>query len=139
MLAGIVGGLVGDNVSYLLGARLGRPAARRFLRGERSRRRFEWAREQLRERGAVIILTARFVPVGRTATTFASGTLAMPWQRFAPIDAVAVTAWALYACLAGYFGGRALGLDGPAVLLAAIVFATVIGLAAEGVRRLARG
>lgn len=135
VVAGIVGGLTGDNVSYLLGSRLGRWAVARLFRRPRSRLRLGWAREQLDERGAVIILTARFIPVGRTATTFSAGTLAMPWQRFAAIDAVAVTAWALYASLAGYFGGRALGLDGPAVLLAAITLATIVGLIAELARR----
>lgn len=136
MAAGIVGGLIGDNCSYLIGARAGRPAASRFFKSERSKRRLEWAREQLDERGASIIITARFIPVGRTATTFASGMLAMPWRSFFAADAIAVLAWALYACLAGYFGGRALGLDGPAVLIGAILFATVMGLTVEGVRRL---
>jgi membrane-associated protein len=134
--AGVVGGFAGDNTSYLLGSRYGPPAAARMFRTERSRRRLEWAREQLAERGEVIILTARFIPAGRTATTFASGALGMAWRRFAPIDLVAVAAWALYACLAGFLGGRAFGDSTVSVLLAAILTATVIGLAAELVRRL---
>jgi membrane-associated protein len=138
--AGILGGLLGDNASYLLGARLGQPASLRLFRGRRSRSRLEWARLQLAEHGRVIILTARFIPVGRTATTFAAGALGMPWRRFVAIDAVAVVAWALYASLAGSLGGRALGLDGAAVLLGAILLASLIGLASELGRRLrARG
>jgi membrane-associated protein len=138
--AGIAGGLIGDNLSYLLGAGVGQPASRRLFRSARSRARFEWARRQLAEHGRAIILTARFIPVGRTATTFSAGMLALPWARFVAIDAIAVLAWAVYASLAGYVGGRAFGLDGAAVLLGAVLLASLIGLAAELARRLrARG
>jgi membrane protein DedA with SNARE-associated domain len=134
--AGMVGGAAGDNLSYLLGSRYGPPAAARMFRSERSKRRLDWARTRLEERGEVIILTARFIPAGRTATTFASGALGMAWRRFASVDLVAVAAWALYACLAGYLGGRAFGDSTLSVMLAAIMIATVIGLGAEVIRRL---
>jgi membrane-associated protein len=138
--AGIVGGLIGDNASYLIGARLGAPASQRLFRSARSRARLDWARDRLSEQGRVIILGARFIPVGRTATTFAAGMLAMPWRRFVTIDAVAVCAWAGYASLAGYLGGRAFGLNGTAVLIGAIVLASLIGAIGELSRRLrARG
>jgi membrane-associated protein len=136
LCAGIAGGLIGDNLSYLLGARVGQPASRRLFRSARSRARLAWAGRQLAEHGRVIILTARFIPVGRTATTFSAGMLELPWARFVAIDAIAVLAWAVYASLAGYIGGRAFGLDGAAVLLGAIVLASLIGLAAELTRRL---
>ena len=84
----------------------------------------------------MIILTARFIPAGRTATTFAAGALDLAWRRFARIDAVAVTAWALYASLAGYVGGQAFGDSTVSVLAATILIATAIGLGAELVRRL---
>jgi membrane-associated protein len=134
--AGIVGGLVGDNASYLIGSKLGAPASRRLFRAERSRARLRWASTQLAEHGRVIILTGRFIPVGRTATTFSAGMLAMPWRRFVAIDAVAVLAWALYASFAGYVGGRTFGLDGAAVLVGAVVLASLLGIAVELTRRL---
>jgi membrane protein YqaA with SNARE-associated domain len=77
ILAAALGGLVGDNASYLLGRLVGCRAANRFLSRERLRR----AERGVRSRGAVLILIARFIPVGRTATTFAAGTLEMPWRR----------------------------------------------------------
>lgn len=138
ILAGIAGGLIGDNASYALGAHPGRRAADRLFRSDRSQRRLVWARDQIEERGRAIILTARFIPVGRTATTFAAGMLAMPWRRFAPIDALAVLAWSLYASLLGYYGGRALGDSPWEVLLATLVAAALIGIVAELLAR-ARG
>jgi membrane-associated protein len=136
IVAGLVGGALGDNCSYFLGSNYGQPAAARMFRSDRSRRRLDWARQKLQERGEVIILTARFIPAGRTATTFAAGALELAWRRFARVDAVAVTVWALYASLAGYAGGRAFGDSTVSVLAATIVIATVIGLGAELIRRL---
>ena len=94
--AGTAGSILGDNLSYGLGASLGRRAERRFFSSSKSRKRIEWARHQLRRRGAVIIVVARFIPGGRTATTFSAGALEMPWRRFLAIDAVAAVLWATY-------------------------------------------
>jgi membrane-associated protein len=71
--AAFLGATAGDNLSYFLGNKLGRRAARRLFRGEKSRARLEWARDQLRRRGVTLIIGARFIPGGRTATTFRSG------------------------------------------------------------------
>lgn len=133
--AAMLGGMLGDNASYGLGATLGRRAERRLFRGERSRGRVDWAREQLDRHGAPIILAARFVPGGRTATTFAAGTLEMPWRRFLSIDVLAAALWAAYATLLGYLGGRAFAesLWKPLVLAAAV--AALVAGASELLRR----
>jgi membrane protein DedA with SNARE-associated domain len=56
----------------------------------------DWARAQLRHSGAWIIIVTRFIPGGRTATTYISGTLDMPWKRrFLPADATAAILWSL--------------------------------------------
>jgi membrane-associated protein len=132
-----LGAMCGDNTSYLIGSRLGRPAARKFLRGERGKKALEWGEKTLTEHGGLLIVVARFVPGGRTATTFAAGTLEYPWRRkFLPYDAIAGCLWASYAALVGYFGGKTFE-DSPwkALLLAfGIAFAVVIVV--ELIRRL---
>jgi len=133
--AGTVGSLLGDNLSYGLGASLGRRAERRFFSSPKARERVEWARRQLRRRGAVIIVVARFIPGGRTATTFSAGALAMPWRRFLAIDAVAATLWATYIALLGYFGGAAFERSLWKPLLAASLVAAAVTLGAELLRR----
>jgi len=135
ILAGALGSLLGDNASYGVGATLGRRAERRFFSSERGRRRVEWARRQLRERGAVIIVAARFIPAGRTATTFSAGALEMPWRRFVAIDAVAAGLWAVYIALLGYFGGATFEEDLWKPLLAASAVAVLVATAGELVRR----
>ena len=136
VLAGLAGSLIGDNASYGLGASLGKRAERRLFSSPRSRRRIEWARRQLHERGTAIIIAARFVPGGRTATTFSAGTLAMPWRRFVVADAVAATLWATYVALLGYFGGSTFEEDLWKPVLAAGAVAILVAAIAELVRRI---
>jgi len=133
--AGTAGGCLGDNASYGLGASLGRRAERRFFSSAKARQRIAWAGRQLEQRGAAIIVVARFVPGGRTATTFSAGVLEMPWRRFFAVDALAAAIWATYMTLLGYFGGSAFedSLWKP-ILAAGLVAAAAAG-GAELVRR----
>jgi membrane-associated protein len=105
--AAFLGATAGDNFSYFLGNKLGRRAARRLFRGEKSRARLDWARDQLRQRGVPLIIGARFIPGGRTATTFAAGTLDMRWRQFMIGDLIGTFTWALFTALLGYLGGQA--------------------------------
>ena len=127
--AGFLGATAGDNLSYLLGYKLGSRAAQRLFRGEKSRARLEWAREQLRQRGVTLIIGARFIPGGRTATTFAAGTLAMRWRHFLTGDLIGTFGWALFTSLLGYLGGQAFqqSLWKPLVLSFGISILVVLG------------
>jgi membrane protein DedA with SNARE-associated domain len=102
--AAIVGAVAGDNISYAIGRTLGRRAEGGLFRGEKARRRLDWAEAAIEER-VWLIAVGRFVPGGRTATTFACGALELPWRRFILWDAVGGTLWASYAAGLGYFGG----------------------------------
>jgi membrane-associated protein len=131
-----VGAFVGDNTSYSLGRWVGRPAVKRFFRGEVAQGRLDWAKRFLKERGSYVLVVARFVPGGRTATTFTSGLVHLRWTtRFAPFIFVAAILWATYGALVGYLGGRAFR-DQPiyALLLALGIAAGITGVV-ELVRR----
>jgi membrane protein DedA with SNARE-associated domain len=54
-----------------------------------------------------LIVVGRFIPGGRTAVTISAGLIGFGWPRFLAADALAAGAWAIYASLLGYFGGRA--------------------------------
>jgi membrane protein DedA with SNARE-associated domain len=136
-LAAATGSFAGDNVSFQLGRGLGGPIVRRVRRGRRSRQLAQWADEQLERRGPFVIVGARFVPGGRTATTFASGGLSMPWRRFAPADAVAASLWALYTTALGYLGGTTFRDATWLAIGCSLGIALVLALAGELVRRLA--
>ncbi|MGN6587475.1 MAG: DedA family protein [Solirubrobacterales bacterium] len=101
-----VGAFLGDNLCYLLGRKVGDPVADRLFKGEKGQARLKWAEAALRRRGAILIGVGRFIPGGRTATTFAAGTLEMPYRQFAAADAFAAVLWALYVSMLGYLGGE---------------------------------
>jgi membrane protein DedA with SNARE-associated domain len=129
------GAILGDNISYFLGAWLGEHTVKRVFRNEKSRHAFEWAERQLETRGFYLIVVARFIPGGRTAVTFSSGyTQGMPWRRFIVADVVAGVVWASYAALLGYVGGKQFEEAPWKGLLLAFVVAVGLALAVEGVR-----
>jgi membrane-associated protein len=105
VLAAAVGAICGDNISFWLGRTLGERVTGKLFAGDR-RRHLDRAHRTLEERGGYLIVIARFIPGGRTAATFAAGSLHWPWRRFIVYDAVAGVIWGAYAGLLGYFGGK---------------------------------
>jgi membrane-associated protein len=131
-----LGAFLGDNLSYLLGRRIGDPVADRLFTGEKGQARLRWAEEALRRRGAILIGVGRFIPGGRTATTFAAGTLEMPYRQFLVADAVAASLWALYVSMLGYLGGETFNESLWLPLAASFGAAMAVGLGFEVWRRL---
>jgi len=135
--AAAVGAIVGDNISYGIGHFLGERTVNRFFKGEKAQKRLAWADRMLRERGAYLIVVARFIPGGRTATTFTAGfTKAMGWRRFLFFDTIAGAIWGAYTVLLGYFGGRTFEEDPWKGLLLAFGIALAVTAAVEAYRHL---
>jgi membrane protein DedA with SNARE-associated domain len=131
-----LGAFVGDNSSYAGGRWLGRPVQQRVFSGEKARARLDWAKRFLEERGSYILIVARFIPGGRTATTFTAGLVKLPWLReFAPYIAAAAVLWASYAVLLGYLGGKVFRDRPIYALLLAFGIAVLITAGGELVRR----
>jgi len=133
--AAAIGAFAGDNLTYGAGAVFGERAAEK-VSGEKGRKRMEWARRMLDDHGGVIILAARFIPGGRTATMLAAGTFDMTWRRFAIYDAIAVTPWATYAALLGYVGGSAFREETWKALALGFGIALGVGALIELARRI---
>lgn len=136
--AAALGAFGGDNLAYGIGRRYGTRAKERFFRGEKAKRRVEWASTQLEQRGGELIAVARFIPGGRTAVTLTAGLTRFPWRRFAVFDAIAALIWAGYAALLGYFGGQAFEHQPWKGLLVALGIAFAVTLGTELVRWLLR-
>ena len=137
ILAAAGGAFVGDNISFGLGHFFGKRTVDRFFSGEKAQKRLQWAERQLEQRGAYIIVVARFIPGGRTATTFTAGYVQdFPWHRFLRYDALAAAIWGSYTVLLGYFGGKTFE-DAPwKGLLLAFGVALGVTLVIEAVRHL---
>jgi membrane protein DedA with SNARE-associated domain len=135
ILAAALGAFVGDNISFGIGHFLGARVERRFFKGETAQRRLHWAQRTLDERGGYLIVVARFIPGGRTATTFTAGFVeTFPWRRFLVFDALAGAIWGSYTVLLGYFGGRSFEEEPWKGLLLAFAIAVAVTAVVEVVR-----
>jgi membrane-associated protein len=133
-----VGAFLGDNLCYLLGRKIGDPVADRLFNSEKGQARLKWAEAALRRRGAILIGVGRFIPGGRTATTFAAGTLEMPYRQFAVADGSAAILWALYVSMLGYLGGETFKDNLWLPLASSLACAMAVALCFEAWRRLQR-
>jgi membrane-associated protein len=135
ILCGAAGAYTGDTTAYLLGRRFGPQISRLVFRGEKGEERRAWAERGLDRYGGPLIFGARFVPGGRTAVTVSSGMLGMTWRRFAVYAGIAAVAWASYAALIGYLGGKTFE-DNPIYgLLLGFGIAAAVFVIVELVRR----
>ncbi|TML95996.1 MAG: DedA family protein [Actinobacteria bacterium] len=131
-----LGAFLGDNASYSAGHWLGRPVVKRFFSGEVAQGRLDWAERFLQQRGSYVLVVARFVPGGRTATTFTAGLVHLRWRtRFMPYIFVAAILWSCYGALLGYLGGRTFRDQPIYALLLALGIAAAITVGVEVLRR----
>ncbi|MDX6438112.1 MAG: rane-associated protein [Gaiellaceae bacterium] len=139
ILAAALGAIAGDNVSFAIGHFLGARVERRFFSGEKSQKRLKWAQQTLDRRGGYLIVVARFIPGGRTVTTFIAGFVeTFPWHRFIRFDAIAGFIWGTYTVMLGYVGGKSFEKQPWKGLLLAFAVALAVTGAVELVRHLRR-
>ncbi|PXY37750.1 DedA family protein [Prauserella flavalba] len=122
------GAWTGDLLGHGIARRAGPRTLQRLQRNEQGRRRYEWAREKVHRHGTVLVVAGRYMPGGRVASALATGSLRYPLGRFAVLDAIGVTVWAVYSVLVGYLGAAQF-TDSPGK---GLLFAFGIGLLAVG-------
>ncbi len=119
ILSGASGAYVGDSLAYWIGNRSDNLLKRWFFRGEKGEKRLLATGDQIRKRGGLLLITARFIPGGRTAMTFSCGLTGQPFLRwFTRWDILATSLWASYAGLLGYFVASAIENQSTALWLA---------------------
>jgi membrane-associated protein len=102
----VVCGIAGDSVGYLVGRRWGRRlVATRLLRSRQ--RLIEAVLTQLRRRGAVAVVLARFTAFLRAVVPGLAGMSEMPYRIFLPANAAGGVVWGTGFCLLGYLLGHA--------------------------------
>lgn len=132
---GALGAFLGDNTAYLIGRRFARAFERRAARKEGFRKRLQWAHDQLETRGGPLLITARFIPGGRTALTLASGITLQRQRWFMGWVAIAATIWAGYAAGLAYVVGKPFADNHTAAFLVAFGTALVVNVVIEVVRK----
>ncbi|MBF8185857.1 DedA family protein [Nonomuraea sp. K274] len=121
-----LGAFAGDHISYLIGNKTGRRL--------RDKKAFVWARNALAERGGLVLVVARYIPGGRTATTLTMGAVRHPLRSFTFFDAIAAISWGVYSGLIGFFGGMAFENDPIKGLLLGLGIALSVTAIVEIVR-----
>ena len=107
LLLAWVGGVIGDNIGYLIGRRLGRIALLRY--GEKigfTSQRLDQVEAVFARYGPFTVAFARFVNVLRQLNGVVAGTLKMDWWRFLFFNALGCALWALTWGLAGFYLGE---------------------------------
>lgn len=129
LLAGsFVAAVLGDNVGYAFGARVG---PRLFTREDSllfHRRHVERSRRFFDEHGPKAVVLARFVPIVRTFTPILAGVGQMRYRTFLAYNLVGAGLWAMGIPLAGYWLGAKIP-DVDRYLLPIVLAIIIISLA----------
>ena len=132
--AGAIGAFAGDNTAYQIGFRASGWFHRRAERKPEFARKMAWAQQQIKGRGGLLLITARFIPGGRTALTLSSGITRQRRWWFIGWVTVAVIIWATYAAMLGRIGGEAFEDDHTKAFLFAFGLAIATNIVIEIVR-----
>ena len=125
ILFAAVGAFSGDNFSYHIGVFFSERLQRRYNKNDKGRQRLQWAHNQIETRGGELLVTARFIPGGRTIVTLTCGITGQSTKWFMKWSAVAASIWATYATMLGFIGGRTFQENHTKAFL--VAFALAIG------------
>lgn len=128
------GAFTGDHISYFIGRYGGGRLLLRFGQNKAVQGATGWARRELDIRGGLVLVVARYIPGGRTATTLTCGATGYPLARFTFFDAIAALSWGVYSALIGYFAGNWFEGDPIRGLLFGLGIALGITALVEGIR-----
>jgi membrane protein DedA with SNARE-associated domain len=134
IICGVTGAFIGDNLSYLIGREASDWVMRRQTRTEKGAKRMAKVVEQVHERGGLLLVTARFIPGGRTALTLSCGVTRQPRRWFVGWVAVATVIWGNYAALLGFIGGKSFEENHTLAFIIAFVTAFSITALIEVIR-----
>ena len=134
--AAAVGAFLGDNTAYLIGFRASDWFRRRAERKPKFAVKLAWAQSQIMQRGGLLLITARFIPGGRTALTLSCGITRQKRSWFVRWVDLATVIWATYAALLGSIGGEAFEDDHAKAFTLAFSLAIAANIIIEVTRHL---
>ncbi len=125
----ITAAILGDNLGYLVGRRVGHRVLTAPGRWERQRREFVEEGEHFFARhGGKTVFFGRWLPVLRFTAALLAGVNEMPWRRFFVFNALGATGWVCTVGTAAYILGssasnlfEAIGFAGLLAVVLAIV------------------
>lgn len=133
------GAILGDNIAYELGRRMG-TTRYRWMRSRAMQAAFARAESQMARRAPSLIITGRYVPVGRIVVSVTAGSVGLGRRRFVPLSIIAGLSWSVYTFTIAVIASVWIS-DNPLLgAVIAVVFAVALGVAIDRLttRRLAR-
>lgn len=121
----VLGAMAGDLTAYHLGRKI-RSRQWKVLQGPRLERMLNWASEMIIQRPAPVIISARYIPVGRVAVNFMAGRMAYPRRAFLFFVTIAAITWSAYSTLIGVGAGA--WFDGHPILAVPVGVAGGMGM-----------
>lgn len=100
--AGIGAAILGDNLGFLVGRRLGPRLLRWLQRRFKMEDEIVTARDQIQRHGAATVFWARYIFGLRTITGPVAGALGMEWREFFLFNALGAATWVPAIAIAGY-------------------------------------
>lgn len=128
------GAFLGDNFAYYIGVFFSERLQQRYNKSNKGRQRLRWAQHQIENRGGNLLITARFIPGGRTIVTLSCGITGQSRRWFMKWSAIAAVIWGLYATLLGFIGGKSFQDNHTKAFLTAFSIAIVATVMVEVIR-----
>jgi membrane-associated protein len=132
MVAAVLGAIVGDNIGYVVGARLGTALFSRA--SDRTAARLGKAAAFVRRYGGAAVFLGRWVAFLRALVPSVAGASGLPYRRFLAYNLMGGAIWGVAVALVGFVAAaswvraeRTLGLAGAAVVLLILVVAVFAG------------
>lgn len=126
-LLGAGGALIGDQITYAIGRKIGSRGFK-WMRGQRAQRVLAYAEKKLETSGALLIFTARYIPIGRVAVNLTAGATGFSHKRFTLFDTIGVLTWAAYSVSIGALAGNWMHDNKLLGIIVSIVIAVVLGI-----------
>jgi membrane protein DedA with SNARE-associated domain len=132
VLVAAAGAIIGDNIVFEIGRRVG-TTRYRWMRSRPMRAAISGASTQLRARPASLIITGRYIPVGRIAVNLTAGSVGLPRRTFVPLSIVAGVSWSLYMFVVALIASTWIQNNPLLSALIAAVSAVLLGLLVDRV------
>lgn len=128
------GAVAGDNLTFAVGRAVGLERFR-FERRPRLRAALDRARRGIHSRAGVLVLSARYVPVGRVAVNLVAGAAGVSRLRFLMLSAIAGVSWALYSVTVGVLAAHWLHGNALLAMLIGIAVGVAVGFVVDALLR----
>lgn len=102
----IIGAVLGDGVNYLIGKLLGEKVFDNQRFRLINKKHLQKAQDFYDQKGAIVIVLARFIPIVRTFAPFVAGISKMNYSKFVIYNIAGGALWVTTMTLAGYFFGN---------------------------------